>query len=247
MRINPAKYASICRIRIDPAEYAAFGLPTALMGGSSDTVMPMKTRYLFVSTAMALLTSCSDTGTQSAPNDLGAASDLSAAIDLSNPSDLSAPDPLDKACTPTVVIQQEDTGAHGMIFNTAVPDPEAFVQATGRKVCRILYRQPSEVRAANKVTLILRDDPNVVANKAGDVGDITIVVSTYYLADFKTGGGDIRTELEGILTHEMTHMYQNDDKAAGEGTYANLGNVIEGVADFVPHPCQAGAPRARSR
>jgi len=145
-----------------------------------------------------------------------------------------AGDPLlDAKCTPTFTLQLEDTGPNGQIFSDAIPDPEAFVQDVGRTVCRILYRKPAEVRDANHITLIIRDDPDYPGWKSGDVGDITVMISTGHLADVQAKGGDVVREIRGILLHEMTHMYQNDDKAAGEGSYASLGNVIEGIADFV--------------
>jgi hypothetical protein len=140
---------------------------------------------------------------------------------------------LDQACTPVVVLQVEDKGPGGLLFTNNVANPEAFVQETGRRVCRILYRKPEEVRAANKITLILRNDPSVAGWKSGDVGDITVMISTDHLTKVDGRGEDVKTEVEGVLVHEMTHMYQHDDKAPGEGTYPNLGNVIEGIADAV--------------
>ena len=169
------------------------------------------------------------------------ASGPDAAVDMSDAGTISdggeteePPNPaLDAACTPTVAIQIEDQGPNGALFTDNVPDAEAFVQETGRRVCRILYRKPEEVRAANKITLILRADDEVAGWKSGDVGNITVMVSTSHLASVHAKGLDVKTEIEGVLTHEMTHMYQNDDKAPGEGTYKNLGNVIEGIADAV--------------
>lgn len=140
---------------------------------------------------------------------------------------------LDAKCTPTLTLELEDTGPKGQLFIDAVPDPESFVQATGRTVCQILYRKVEEVRDANHITLIIRDDPQYPGWKSGDVGNITVMISTDHLADVDAKGGDVASEVRGILLHEMTHMYQNDDKAPGEGTYAQLPNVIEGIADFV--------------
>jgi hypothetical protein len=139
---------------------------------------------------------------------------------------------LDAACTPTFTLKLEDQGPGGKLFTDAVPDPEAFAQGIGRAVCRILYRHPEEVRAANHLTLIIKDDP-AAGWKSGDVGDITVMISTGHLQEVAASGGDVAREIAGVLHHEMTHMYQNDDKAPGEGTYASLGNVIEGVGDFV--------------
>lgn len=140
---------------------------------------------------------------------------------------------LDTVCTPNVVIQREGAGPNGAIFTDAIQDPVALVQETGYRVCRTLYHNASEVRAVKKITLILRDDPTVAANTTADSNDTIIVMSTAYLAKFKTAGGNVSREIEGILNHEMTHVYQNDDKAPGEGMYARLSNVTEGIADFV--------------
>lgn len=146
---------------------------------------------------------------------------------------------LDEACTPTFTLELEDTGPNGQLFVDAIPDPEAFVQEIGRTVCKILYRHADEVRDANHITLLIRDDP-AAGWKSGDVGDITVMVSSNHLATIAAQGDDVAEEIKGILLHEMTHMYQNDDKAPGEGDYVNIGNVIEGIADFVR--IRAGSP-----
>ena len=151
---------------------------------------------------------------------------------------------LDESCTPTVTVQLEDTGPKGEIFTSAVPDPEAFLQETGRTVCRILYRDAEEVRDANHITLIIRDDPDYPGWKSGDVGKITVMISSDHLTTVLGNGGDVLTEITGILLHEMTHMYQRDDKAPGEGSYPTLPNIIEGIADFVR--VRAGYPPAGS-
>lgn len=184
---------------------------------------------VLAASALGCTTAAPDAGaTASATRrDGGEAADASAGGDAGS-------DPaLDAACTPTVVVQVEDTSEKGALFTSAVSDPEAFVQAIGRDVCRILYRDAAEVRAANQITLILRDDPSVAGWKSGDVGNITVMISTNHLAAVNARGDDVKTEIAGVLTHEMTHMYQNDDKAPGEGTYANLANVVEGIADAV--------------
>lgn len=139
---------------------------------------------------------------------------------------------LDAACTPEFELEQTDTGSKGQIFTDAVGgDPEAFVQAIGRGVCRILYREPEEVRAANHITLIIEEDQEGVAWKAGDVGNISVGISTNHLQSVKNDGRDVANEIRGILFHEMTHMYQNDDKP--ENTYEHIANMYEGIADAV--------------
>lgn len=59
------------------------------------------------------------------------------------------------------------------------------------------------------------------------------MISTRHLAEVNAAGNDVARKIAGILHHEITPMDENDDKAPGEGTYPNLGNVLEGVADFV--------------
>jgi hypothetical protein len=193
-----------------------------------------------------VVAACSDGSASSQPShgqDAGDDAASDANMGDASEAGTDAGDPLlDAKCTPTFTLQLEDTGPKGQIFTDAILEPEAFVQDVGRTVCRILYRKPEEVRDANHLTLIIRDDPDYPGWKSGDVGDITVMISTGHLADVQAKGGDVTQEIRGILLHEMTHMYQNDDKALGEGTYAQLGNVIEGIADFVR--IRAGYPPA---
>lgn len=186
------------------------------------------------SAGLAIVACSSDDGGGAQAVDAGDADAGADPIDASEAGDLAdLPNPeLDAVCTPTVDIEMAEAGANGAYFTDAVPDPVPFIQETGRRVCRILYRNPGEVRAANHITLVLQDD-KIPGWKSGDVGDITVMISTSHLADVSSAGQDVKLEIQGVLTHEMTHMYQNDDKAPGEGTYARLGNVIEGIADAV--------------
>ncbi len=155
---------------------------------------------------------------------------------------------LDRACTPKFTLKQTDMGPKGMLFTEAVNgNAEAFVQQIGREVCRVLYRKADEVRAANAIELNIRDYDGVAA-KWGDIGDIGVEISTRHLQNVKNEGRDVRAEIAGILHHEMTHMYQNDDKP--EGTFTGLANMYEGIADavrirngFPP----AGAPARQER
>jgi hypothetical protein len=160
----------------------------------------------------------------------------------------SAAGTLDQVCTPRFTLKLTDTGPKGMIFTEAVgANPEAFVQQIGREVCRVLYRKPEEVRAANHIELNIRDYPGVAA-KWGDVGDIGVEISTQHLQNVKNAGRDVRAEIAGILHHEMTHMYQNDDKP--EANFSGIANMYEGIADAVRirngFPPQGAAPNDKS-
>lgn len=153
---------------------------------------------------------------------------------------------LDQACTPEFTLDMKDDGPNGQLFLDAVNDqPEAFVQDVGRTVCRILYRKADEVRAANHITLVIEDYDGVAA-KWGDVGEIGVQISTRHLAN--VGKDRVADEVRGILLHEMTHMYQNDDKP--EGTSPYLPNMYEGIGDFVRiragHPPDGAQPNDKS-
>jgi hypothetical protein len=156
---------------------------------------------------------------------------------------------LDKACTPAFTLKQTDMGPKGMLFTEAVKgNPEAYVQQIGREVCRVLYRKASEVRAANSIELNIRDYDGVAA-KWGDIGDIGVEISTRHLQNVKNQGRDVAEEINGILQHEMTHMYQNDDKP--EGTFSGLANMYEGIGDAVRirngHPPAGAQPDKNGR
>ncbi|AKJ30172.1 basic secretory protein-like protein [Caldimonas brevitalea] len=138
---------------------------------------------------------------------------------------------LDAKCTPTVQLSQEDTDPQRsrLFLDVSGDNPEAFMQDIGRKVCRTLYRQASEIRNASRVRLILRYAPGQVAWKSGDGADITVMISTDHLQRVKNENRDVGKEIKGILFHEMTHMYQQDDR---DGRGADPG-LIEGIADTV--------------
>jgi hypothetical protein len=165
--------------------------------------------------------------------------------DAAVPPDLAPPDaPLptgdgglaafDRTCTPKFTLELLDMGPKGQLFLMAMGGtPQAVeqtVQQIGRDICRTLYRRAEEVRPANEIELTIEDVPGV-AGKSGDIGKISVSISSRYLQDFKNGGGDVAREIKGILYHEMTHMYQNDDKP--EGTWSGLANYYEADADAV--------------
>jgi hypothetical protein len=149
---------------------------------------------------------------------------------------------LDQACTPRFTLKMMDLGPRAAIFTEAMgADTEGLVQQIGRQVCRVLYRSADEVRNANHIELQIKDYKGV-GGKWGDIGDIGVSLSTQYLDKIKKAGRDVRAEITGILHHEMTHMYQNDDKP--EATFPGLPRMYEGIADAVR--IRNGFPPARA-
>jgi len=138
---------------------------------------------------------------------------------------------LDATCTPgfTLELVDDDATRVGLFMAAMDGDPQASVEDIGRRVCRILYRSPAEVRNATHLTLRIEHAVGQVAWKAGDGADITVMISTDHLTHVSADGRDVAREVRGILFHEMTHMYQHDD---GDQGGVELG-LIEGIADFV--------------
>jgi hypothetical protein len=186
-----------------------------------------------------------DTGGTSGTPDAGPKPDTGAGTGGAGGGD---PSGLDKACTPKVNLKLEDTGPKGQIFLDAMGGSPAGVEKTvqqiGRDVCRVLYRNPSEVRPANEIELQIHDYDGVAA-KWGDIGKIGVEISTRHIQNVKDMGRDVATEIKGILYHEMTHMYQHDDKP--EGKWSGLANYYEAGAEavrirygFAPAGCRPG-------
>jgi hypothetical protein len=161
----------------------------------------------------------------------GASVDATAPPDAASPDAAASNDALDRACTPGVTLEIEDTDtARAALIRDALGDPPSDrIQEIGRTVCRILYRDAGEVRDATHLTLYLRYAPDDVAWKSGDGANIEVMISTAHIANVDRQGRDVAREVQGILFHEMTHMYQHDDS---DGRGAD-GGLIEGIADFV--------------
>jgi hypothetical protein len=125
----------------------------------------------------------------------------------------------DEACTPNIELHNLDAGGAGALFNQQIPDPTAFAQGITRKVCSVLYHDKAEIRSIPTVKLFI-EDMDGVAYTAGDETH----VSSRYLKSFAQGGGDLKQEIYGVVTHEFTHIYQYND---------GPGWLIEGMADYV--------------
>jgi hypothetical protein len=135
---------------------------------------------------------------------------------------------LDKKCTPSVKITYEDKNA---ARTQPIKDlyPETLMQLAAVDVCRTLYKNASEVRTISNIELLVRYAPDEVAWTSGGGNQATIMISTAHITKFKNEGGNVYEEIKGILYHEVTHVYQQDDSDGGGAD----GGLIEGIADYV--------------
>jgi hypothetical protein len=154
--------------------------------------------------------------------------------DMSSPGDggLAA---LDAFCTPKVILMI-DPGPGGMRFMMALGGSNeaviATVQQMGRDICRYLYRSADDVRPANEIELIVDPAYTGIAAKSGNVGKVKVRYGATYLANYQ---GEVAREVKGILYHEMTHIYQHDDKpeGLGAGGWPGLAAYYESHGDAV--------------
>ena len=142
------------------------------------------------------------------------------------PPPLGDPSTFASACNPPFTYVPEDqTGA--ALLAAEVPDVPSWFRGIARDVCSRLYKTPSETRPVSSITFYIRNCPGVAA-KWGD-RDIGVEVCTGHLQNVKNSGRSVKTEVTGIMTHETTHGYQQDDKPDSNPPIW----IIEGVADTV--------------
>ncbi|GAA5843694.1 hypothetical protein JCM5353_001295 [Sporobolomyces roseus] len=127
--------------------------------------------------------------------------------------------------------------------------PKQTLQDAARKVLRTLYPEdfdhaspPPRIRS---VTLFLDGMEGVAytCSSAIDEQHKEIHISTGYLEGvYDNSGKDeqrLKHEIEGVLTHEMVHVFQLD------GSGSAPGGLIEGIADWVRHENHLDPPHWR--
>jgi hypothetical protein len=147
-----------------------------------------------------------------------------------------APNPaLDEVCTPMVILQNNlaETGEGGQRFNMQVPDATATIQQHARAICRLIYRKPEEVRRNATVTLFISAAYDGVARAGGG----RVEFASSHIAGINGGAEAQAFEINGVLVHEITHLYQQNRG----GTGANR----EALADYVRY--KVGFDRLRRR
>lgn len=95
------------------------------------------------------------------------------------------------------------------------------VLADASSFCWSIFQQPTEAdrRPVQRIALIVESMGGVAYNSNDEIH-----LSADYVAGYS---GDVRTEITGVLYHEVTHSWQWNG-----GGSAN-GGLIEGIADFV--------------
>jgi len=103
------------------------------------------------------------------------------------------------------------------VFNIQVPDPQSLMKQIAKQDCLVLYDDVATVKKVSAITLVIESPGSgVAATGGGRTG-----FSAAYIAGIK---GNVLYELEGVISHEFTHVYQNNK---------GPGWMIEGMADFV--------------
>jgi len=114
---------------------------------------------------------------------------------------------VDALCTPKVVYtNQVSTSAGGMRFDKYITDVTATMQAHSRTICRWIFRKPEDVNKNAQVTVLI-DNLNGVAQTGG----ARIEFSAPYIAGIGGNDAAISFEINGVLVHEATHIWQYDN------------------------------------
>ncbi|MCG7548140.1 basic secretory protein-like protein [Pseudoalteromonas sp. Of7M-16] len=131
-----------------------------------------------------------------------------------------------------------------ILFKRIISDPAGHMANRCVDVAKILYRDAIESNRFRNLQFELRAKDHwgneFVAYKMGEdgSGEMTIVVSTSHLEKIYRDNGNsdsaIRDEIDGILSHEVTHGYNNsplthDNYGDGKAYWA----YTEGLADAV--------------
>jgi len=127
---------------------------------------------------------------------------------------------VDDLCTPKVVFTNmfpASTG--GMRFDKAVPDVTATMQAHSRTICRWIFRKPEDVNRNAQVTLVIDNHDGVA-----ETGGARIAFSANYIGGIGGNDAAIAFEINGVLVHEATHIWQYDNGG---------GALVEAMADYV--------------
>jgi hypothetical protein len=131
-------------------------------------------------------------------------------------------------CSPTVTVTVEDA-AGLQPFSSRVPVssiPALFAQIA-RNNCAMLYKSASEVPVSFTTANLVFRNMDGVAFAGGN----TVTISTRHIQNVANNGQDVVREVLGVMYHEITHLYQNNDRD-GSPRAPELGGTIEGVADF---------------
>jgi hypothetical protein len=131
-----------------------------------------------------------------------------------------------------------DANTNGaQLFKRVMPDPVGRIKQLALNVAQTLYRNPADSSRATRVTLEIKSG-DFVAYAGGGNGQRTVTISTKYIEDFyrQHGNSDsaLATEIEGVMVHELTHVYQREP--VGAGNYdgkSEFWAFIEGEADAV--------------
>ncbi|WP_233184185.1 basic secretory protein-like protein [Paenibacillus sonchi] len=139
----------------------------------------------------------------------------------------SRPDDAWHTVAPIIDMHNMDT-TNGYLFDQAIPDPQSDILAVIRQVCNTLYASPADVPIRPRTLHVTIGNYDGVASVSGSPTDADLTISSRYLKSYADSGKPLRQEILGILYHELTHVYQFDDRGTPD-----IGYMIEGMADAV--------------
>ena len=93
--------------------------------------------------------------------------------------------------------------------------------------CRILYRNGDEIQGVpSAIRIEIRNGDFIASALISDSSEQEMLLSPQYFEVMKSEGKDVLFALKGVLSHEITHLYQNIVEGMPAG-------IVEGVADAI--------------
>ncbi|KAL0491975.1 protease HtpX [Acrasis kona] len=126
----------------------------------------------------------------------------------------------------TVEVRGEDEGCKA--FKQSFPDSKRVVQEIVLRVIDLLYKNRDQAPDKGTVKVIVRPMDGVAYTANNEIN-----FSSTYIAKV-IPSGRVKEEMLGVLTHEMTHVFQYNVQVPG--------GLIEGIADFIRLRAGLAAP-----
>jgi len=145
------------------------------------------------------------------------------------------PDDFAGACSPELSVQNRTSDSNWRLFRDAFPDLPDFMLATTRRCCALLYKLPQEVPRTRHLTLVVEDFQG--AGYMQDDGDQTMIrLSSTYMRNVMTYGGNVRAEMGGILHYLVGIDYSFHNENPDDVRW-----LTQGIGEWVRHQANQGA------
>lgn len=132
-----------------------------------------------------------------------------------------------------------------ILFNEVIPNPIQTFSESIKKVVGILYDSTSEFFPddVNRIKVTINEEAGV----AHVIGHNMWISVNHIQNSYNGDKNKLKYEIEGVLAHEFTHIWQYSRQKDNLNSIAAPGGLIEGIADFVRLKAGYGASHWRKK